>query len=70
MRSEWAPKGELEHILAGLSPENRLACEISLSTGLRINDVLALTPAKVKKQRFTTLLLFSINIKITFYPSA
>jgi len=53
MRSEWAPKGELEHILAGLSPENRLACEISLSTGLRINDVLALTPAKVKKQRFT-----------------
>ena len=41
------------HILAGLYPENRLACEISLATGLRINDVLALTPAKVKKQRFT-----------------
>ena len=53
MRSEWAPKGEIEHILAGLSPENRLACEISLFTGLRINDVLALKPDKVKKQRFT-----------------
>lgn len=53
MRSEWAPKGEIEHILAALQPENRLACEISLTTGLRINDVLSLKPDKVKKQRFT-----------------
>lgn len=53
MRSEWIPKGEFEHILAGLMPENRLACEVSLITGLRINDVLALTPEKVRKQRFT-----------------
>ena len=53
MRSEWLEKGELVHILASLSPENRLACEISLVTGLRINDVLALTPEKVRKQRFT-----------------
>lgn len=53
MRSEWIPKGEMLHILASLSPENRLACEISLATGLRINDVLALTPQKVRKQRFT-----------------
>lgn len=53
MRSEWKPKGEIEHILAGLSPENRLVCEISLATGLRVNDVLALTPEKVRKQRFT-----------------
>lgn len=53
MRTEWIPKGEMIHILASLSPENRLACEISLATGLRINDVLALTPQKVRKQRFT-----------------
>lgn len=53
MRSNWIPKGEMEHILSALRPENRLACEISLLTGLRINDVLALTPEKVKKQRFT-----------------
>lgn len=53
MRSEWLPRGEFEHILATLSSENRLACEISLITGLRINDVLALTPDKVRKQRFT-----------------
>lgn len=53
MRSEWVPKGEMEHILASLMPENRLACEISLFTGLRINDVLSLTTEKVRKQRFT-----------------
>ena len=53
MRSEWIPKGDFEHILAALTPENRLACEVSLATGLRIGDVLALTPDKVRKQRFT-----------------
>lgn len=53
MRSEWVPKGEMVHILAALTPENRLACEISLHTGLRINDVLALKTEGIKKQRFT-----------------
>ena len=53
MRSEWKPKGEVLHVLASLTPENRLACEISLFTGLRINDVLALKPSQVRKQRFT-----------------
>lgn len=53
MRSDWIPKGEMSHILAALQPENRLACEVSLATGLRINDVLAMVPSKVRKQRFT-----------------
>ena len=53
MRSGWMPKGEIEHLLAALAPENRLACEISLATGLRINDVLSLKPQQVKKGRFT-----------------
>lgn len=53
MRSEWIPKGEIVHILAGLTPENRLACEVSMITGFRINDVLALKPEQVKKQRFS-----------------
>lgn len=53
MRSEWVPKGEFEHILSALTPENRLVCEISLATGLRVSDVLMLTPQKVRKQRFT-----------------
>lgn len=53
MVAEWVPKGEVVHVLAVLSPENRLACEISLCTGLRINDVLALKSEKVLKRRFT-----------------
>lgn len=53
MRSEWTPKGEIVHILAALQPENRLACEVSLATGLRINDVLNLKPSQVAKGRFT-----------------
>lgn len=53
MRSQWIPKGEIVHVLAALQPENRLACEISLATGLRINDVLSLKTEQVKKQRFT-----------------
>ena len=53
MRSEYYPRGEVTHILAALSPQNRLACEISLFTGLRINDVLSLKPSQVVKGRFT-----------------
>ena len=53
MKTQWVPKGEMIHILSALFPENRLACAVSLATGLRINDVLALSPEKVRKQRFT-----------------
>lgn len=53
MRTQWVPQGEIVHVLAALQPKNRLACEISLATGLRINDVLALKPDQVQKQRFT-----------------
>ena len=53
LRSGYIPKGEMEHILAALTPPNRLACEISLSSGLRINDVLNLKPSQMLKRRFT-----------------
>lgn len=53
MRTQWIPQGEIVHVLAALKPQNRLACEISLATGLRINDVLALKTEQITKQRFT-----------------
>jgi len=53
MRSQYICTEELKHILAALTAENRLACEISLATGLRISDVLSLKTDDVKKQRFT-----------------
>ncbi len=52
MQSDYIFKEELQHILAALMPENRLALEVSLYTGLRISDVLALKTREVKR-RFT-----------------
>lgn len=42
MRTTGYFRIEIEHLLSALTPENRLACEISMTTGLRISDVLAL----------------------------
>lgn len=42
MRSDWLNVSDYEHILAALTPPNRLACEVSACTGLRISDVLNL----------------------------
>lgn len=44
------PKGELQHVLAALTPANRLACEISLATGLRIGDVLNMRSDKLAER--------------------
>ena len=48
-------KQELGHLLAALTPHNRLAVEVSLATGLRISDVLGIKVEAVRngKGRFT-----------------
>jgi integrase len=54
MRSGYAPEEQIKHLLAALEPQNRLALEISLATGLRISDVLNLrTEALRASQRLT-----------------
>lgn len=53
MRSGYIPRAQMEHVLAALMPYNRLAVEVSLDTGLRIGDVLAIRSAALDKQRFT-----------------
>jgi integrase len=52
VRSDYIFEEELSHILATLMPQNRLALEVSLYTGLRLSDVLSLKTESVK-QRFT-----------------
>lgn len=52
IKTDYIFKEELQHILATLTPPNRLALEVSLATGLRLSDVLSLKTHQVK-QRFT-----------------
>lgn len=52
MRSEYVIEEEVNHILAALTPENRLVMRTALHTGLRIGDILVLKPEQLK-QRFS-----------------
>lgn len=52
IKADYIWKEEFEHALALLMPENRLALEVSLATGLRIGDVLGLRTAQLR-ERFT-----------------
>ena len=54
MRSGWLSCDELSHVLAALTPANRLACEVAMATGLRIGDVLSLTPQQLSHGRRIT----------------
>lgn len=49
MRSEWVNAETMSLVLAAMMPENSLAIEVSLATGLRIDDVLALKTATVQR---------------------
>lgn len=53
MRTDWVPEDSFMHILAALTPPNRLAILVSLTTGLRIDDVLHIKTEQLRKDRFT-----------------
>ena len=53
IKADYIREPCLAHILAALMPANRLAIIVSLTTGLRIGDVLALRTEDLKKDRFT-----------------
>jgi integrase len=53
LRSDFINKDIVGHILYALTPENRLACQVALETGLRIGDILAFRTADLKKKSFT-----------------
>lgn len=52
MTTEYLLNREVEHVLAALTPENSLVCQVMLHTGLRVGDVLALTLEQSQKPRF------------------
>lgn len=53
LKADYIPSLAFEHILGALMPENRLALIVSLTTGLRIDDVLSLRRKDIEKTRFT-----------------
>lgn len=54
MRSDWVNDDVMSHILSALMLENRLAILVSLSTGLRIDDVLSLKSAQLSERMTIT----------------
>lgn len=53
LKADYIGGEPMKHILAALMPENRLAIEVSIYTGLRIGDVLRLKTCDLDKERFT-----------------
>lgn len=68
MRTQWIPRGEMQHVLAALTPPNRLAAEVSMATGLRISDVLSLKPVKLEKARCTVTELKTGKTRPVYWP--
>lgn len=50
LRSDWINNDVMAHILSALMVENRLAIVVSLTTGLRIDDVLSLKTAQLSER--------------------
>ena len=53
MRSDFVERDILGHVLFALTEPNRLACRVSLETGLRIDDVLSLSVGVLSQKTFT-----------------
>lgn len=51
--ADYIPEDSFKILLKALMPQNRLALEVSLATGLRIDDVLHLKTEQLKNERFT-----------------
>lgn len=54
MKTEYLLNRQLNHVLAALTPQNRLICEVELHTGLRVGDVLALKTGQIARKFWVT----------------
>lgn len=54
MKTEYLLEQEVKVVLAALTPTNRLVMRTALATGLRIGDVLSLTPDRLKPHCWVT----------------
>lgn len=51
--ADYLPEESFNILLKALMPQNRLALQVALATGLRIDDVLHLKTEQLRKERFT-----------------
>lgn len=65
MKADYIYRDVFNKLLSALMPENRLAIEVSLCTGLRISDVLNLRSAKLKDRMTVRELKTGKNKRIT-----
>lgn len=68
-RSDYVYKATFDHILSVLTPQNRLAIETSLTTGLRISDVLSLKTEDVRQSDRLTVIESKTGKKKRIYLS-
>lgn len=54
MRTEYILQQEVDRVLSALMPQNRLIMEVALHTGLRVGDILGMTPDMIKPQGWIT----------------
>lgn len=54
MTTEYLVRREMEHVLAALTPANRLICRVCVDTGLRVGDVVALRTEQLAPQFWIT----------------
>lgn len=54
MKTEYILNEQVEHVLAALTPENRMVCRVMLHTGLRVGDVLNLKTDEIKSRFWIT----------------
>lgn len=52
-RADYIPEESFNILLKALMPQNRLALQVALATGLRIDDVLHIKTEQLNKERFT-----------------
>jgi len=54
LTTEYLVRRELEHVLAALTPANRLVCRVCVATGLRVGDVVTLRTDQLARQFWVT----------------
>lgn len=51
LRTTYANRAQLDHVLAALMPTNRLVVRLCMATGLRVSDVLELKTAQLRRRQ-------------------